>query len=270
MMIRLFSLSYLVLFSFSAVAQQPADNPIHELMTKAQSGDKEAQFQVARAYEDGSGVEQNDDQAVQWYRKAAEQNYSKAQNSLGLMYRGGRGVPKDKSEAVLWYLKAAKQCDPNGAYNTAIAYYNGDGLSADLGWTFVWLLVAKQCGNTETKSALDQVGSEMTSKQREIGAARFIHYMIATPDFMPDVAQLLAEMGKLDSPPAPEMCHAYVVKDAKWRDTSKAKDWCEKAVAEGDWRAYAVLGNLAEERADFPQAAKLYKRGIEKILDAPG
>ena len=37
-------------------------------------------------YESGHGVEQDDEQAVFWYRKAAEQGYANAQNNLGRWY----------------------------------------------------------------------------------------------------------------------------------------------------------------------------------------
>jgi TPR repeat protein len=45
-------------------------------------------------YLEGRGVQQDDTQAVAWYRKAAEQGDASAQQSLGYMYVKGRGVPK--------------------------------------------------------------------------------------------------------------------------------------------------------------------------------
>lgn len=45
---------------------------ISELKSKAQAGDASAQYALGAAYEKGTGVEQNDDLAAQWYRKAAE------------------------------------------------------------------------------------------------------------------------------------------------------------------------------------------------------
>jgi TPR repeat protein len=60
-------------------------------------------------YDDGRGVEKDEAEAVQWYRKAAEQGAAIAQNNLGEMYRIGRGVEQDDAEAVMWYQKAADQ-----------------------------------------------------------------------------------------------------------------------------------------------------------------
>lgn len=47
-------------------------------------------------------------EAMEWYRKAAEQENSRAQYSLGQCYHYGRGVEVNKQEAVKWYRKAAE------------------------------------------------------------------------------------------------------------------------------------------------------------------
>ena len=60
-------------------------------------------------YVEGQGVRQDDAQAVQWYRKAAEQGIAKAQFNLGFMYNNGQGVRQDYMQAVHWYRKAAEQ-----------------------------------------------------------------------------------------------------------------------------------------------------------------
>ena len=41
---------------------------------------------LGRMYANGRGVEQDDEQAVFWYRKAAEQGHASAQFNLGWMY----------------------------------------------------------------------------------------------------------------------------------------------------------------------------------------
>ena len=48
-------------------------------------------------------------QAVEWYRKAAEQGEVWAQTNLGWCYRNGQGVPQDYEQAVQWYKMAAAQ-----------------------------------------------------------------------------------------------------------------------------------------------------------------
>ena len=41
-------------------------------------------------YEDGNGVDQNFEETIKWYRKAAEQGDAAAQNNLGHIYRQER------------------------------------------------------------------------------------------------------------------------------------------------------------------------------------
>lgn len=67
-------------------------------------------------YHSGQGVDEDDAQAMDWYRKAfagyrkaAEQGKANAQFSLGEMYRDGRGVARDEAQARYWFRKATEQ-----------------------------------------------------------------------------------------------------------------------------------------------------------------
>jgi TPR repeat protein len=48
-------------------------------------------------------------EAINWFRKAADQGHALAQYSLGDMYRKGEGIPQDYKEALKWFHKAADQ-----------------------------------------------------------------------------------------------------------------------------------------------------------------
>jgi len=60
---------------FSAVS-------IAELQKKAEGGEGDSQAALGRAYADGNGVPQDDNLAVTWHRKAAEQEKAEAENDL--------------------------------------------------------------------------------------------------------------------------------------------------------------------------------------------
>ena len=75
----------------------------------AEQGNAIAQFNLGVMYEQGRGVGQSDTKAVAWFRQAAEQGYAYAQFNLGFMYEEGRGVGQSDAEAVAWYRKAAEQ-----------------------------------------------------------------------------------------------------------------------------------------------------------------
>ena len=87
-----------------------------------------AQFNLGDCYYKGHGVPQSYEEAVKWFRKAAEQNYADAQNRLGFCYQKGYGVPQSYEEAVKWYRKAAEQNYAKAQYNLGLCYDNGYGV----------------------------------------------------------------------------------------------------------------------------------------------
>jgi TPR repeat protein len=153
-----------VLLVFAAPAPCQSATPSAELTQHAQSGDAQAQFELGRAYEEGKGVQQDDERAVEWFRKSADQKYAQAQNSLGVMYALGRGVQQDKEEAVRWYKKAAKQGLAEGIYNVAISYYNGEGVGADMVAAYAWMTLAQSKGDPQAAEAVKRIGGEMKNE----------------------------------------------------------------------------------------------------------
>src|SRR6266496_825050 len=102
----------LVTASFHIRAQESeADRTLFkEIKAKAEKGDSESQLRLGAAFFFGHlGVEEDQAQAVKWYRKAADQRYAVAQYNLGVCYSRGEGVARDEAEAVKWYRKAAEQ-----------------------------------------------------------------------------------------------------------------------------------------------------------------
>jgi TPR repeat protein len=67
------------------------------------------QVKLGYMYSTGKGVKQDYEEAVKWYRKAAEQGNDYGQNNLAWMYEHGTGVERDMKIAVALYQKAARQ-----------------------------------------------------------------------------------------------------------------------------------------------------------------
>src|SRR6266403_1073611 len=80
-----------------------------DIKRKAETGDPESEYQLGVCYYNGDGVGKDFAKALNWFRKAAEQNYAPAQTYLGFCYANGQGVTKDEVEAVRWYRKATEQ-----------------------------------------------------------------------------------------------------------------------------------------------------------------
>jgi TPR repeat protein len=76
------------------------------LRSLAENGDSDAQFELGRAYANGTGVPQDHSEAAVWWRKTAEQGHAESQYCLGFACWLGDGPPQDREEAVAWYRKA--------------------------------------------------------------------------------------------------------------------------------------------------------------------
>ena len=76
----------------------------------ADAGDAEAAYFVGALYYFGYGVAQDYKEAAKWYKQSALGGDAAGQYALGLIYESGRrGVDKNVTEAKLWYQKSADQ-----------------------------------------------------------------------------------------------------------------------------------------------------------------
>jgi len=80
-----------------------------------------AQARLADLCDPGRDAMRSPARAAASCRKAAEQGNAAAQNSLGTIYRDGEGVAPDDEEAVRWYRKAADQGYGEAFSNVSLA-----------------------------------------------------------------------------------------------------------------------------------------------------
>ena len=129
MRIKLFLSFFFLVFSAltTPVMAENTELITEETFRSALDGDREAQFAVGNSYYN----DQEDVEAVKWFRKAADQGVAEAQTMLGLMYENGHGVPQDHKKAVRWYRKATEQGDAKAQSNLGFMYLKGLGLTQD-------------------------------------------------------------------------------------------------------------------------------------------
>ena len=77
------------------------------LLPLAESGNDEAQYQLAALYRTGHGIDADYKQAFHWLLRSAEQGHPKAQYNLAKMYEKGWGTDSNNEQATIWYTKAA-------------------------------------------------------------------------------------------------------------------------------------------------------------------
>jgi len=96
------------------------------LTRAAEAGSPEAQFELAKLYERGTGVERDEPRALALYREAADQNYADAINDLGFLhYQGGLGLPADPKKALGFFERAADLRHPQAQFNFAALIDDG-------------------------------------------------------------------------------------------------------------------------------------------------
>ena len=94
----------------------------------AVNDNSEACFNIAWLYDEGLGVEQNYETALQWYLKVPQCKYpdkkyvAPAYNNIGVMYQKGNGVEKDMQKAMEFFQMALKTVEE---YPTMFESQNG-------------------------------------------------------------------------------------------------------------------------------------------------
>ena len=124
---------------------------------------------LAQIYEVGDGVEMDEDESIEWYKRAAakgdyeairyfveeigldyseeplewcikvaEYGDSAAQLYLAEIYRNGEGVEKDFGESLKWYKLAAEAGDRDAIYDLGYMFYYGDEVEQDYQQAYYW------------------------------------------------------------------------------------------------------------------------------------
>jgi TPR repeat protein len=107
---------------------------------------------------------------VQWYRKAADQDYANAQYYLGQMYRLGHGVQRNYAEAAKWFHRAAVQGHASAQYYLGFMCEAGLGVPVDLVQAYMWFDVAARSFGTSAHQQYaiqyrDNIASKMNLGQ---------------------------------------------------------------------------------------------------------
>ena len=120
----------------------------------AELGHAEAQFKLGRSYFSGIGLDKNLTEGVKWFRKAAEQGNAKAQCSLASAYSHGQGVETNDTEAINWYRKAAEASYAQAQCSLGGAYFRGMGVETNYTEGAKWFRKAAEQGYAKAQCNL--------------------------------------------------------------------------------------------------------------------
>ncbi len=137
----------------SALNQQK----IAELQEKSASGDAEAQYQLAKYYFSGKGVEKDEKRAFELTKSAAEMGHPEAMTNLGYFFHEGITVDKDDTTAMEWYRKAAAAGSAKAKLNIGLLIRKGQGAEKNNQESLKWMQEAADAGLVEAQSILGQI-----------------------------------------------------------------------------------------------------------------
>ena len=93
---------------------------------------------LALAYENGRGVEQDVNKAIECYRKGAELSHAPSQHSLACYYFRGDVLEEDPEKAFALCMKSAEQGYGLAMRDVGRAYQFGNGAEADMSLAIKW------------------------------------------------------------------------------------------------------------------------------------
>lgn len=140
----------------------------YELKQRAEQGDALSQFQLAVRYSYGDGLPVDKQEAIYWYKKAANE-IPEAQNNLGKMYFNGEGVPINYNTAIYWFKMAGNNGYHPSSAMVAKCYYKGIGVPIDKEKAFYWFKIAAEQGNGDSQLAVALMyASDNISRNKEV------------------------------------------------------------------------------------------------------
>lgn len=136
------------------IIDDPLDGGFEEstksLLTAAKGGEADAMVMLGNRYRDGDDYQE----ALKWYRKAADLGSALGECALGVIYDLGMGVPVNEAEAKAWYLKAARQGDARAQFNLGNMIREGRGGASNPTVAAKWFTAAANQGDAAAYFAL--------------------------------------------------------------------------------------------------------------------
>ncbi|KAG0233964.1 hypothetical protein BGW41_001262, partial [Actinomortierella wolfii] len=232
---------------YSLSLEQPPDD-VSILMNSAKEGDSSAQMKLAEMFENGTGVDQSDEEAFKWYLEAARQGHAPAQHKTGNNYLRGRGTDKNPSEALLWFQKGASQGHSASQLSLGAMYDSGKEVEQNYSEAMKWYLEAAAQGNSDAQFRIGGMYEAGRGVESDMATALDWYRKAAMQD------------------DAAAQFQVALMYDSGWgadQNFTEALGWYRKAATLGDATSQASLGEMYENGRgvvkNIPEAINWYK-----------
>ncbi len=216
----------------------------------ANDGDKRSQFNIGWMYHNGYGLTINDDQALSWWLKAAEQGYLDALFALADLYLAGFGVEKDNDIAMGWYIAAAERGHEAALEIIHALSFRTDKRSKKYHQKLIfddWHLKLALKGNIESKKILRSLAVKPDKKSK-----KYFSYLVKNHwSILGKVIQIKVERANVRGGPGTQY---KIISSLKQGDQllaiSKQGNWSQVAIIESGeivWVFSKLTGDIGSE-----------------------
>lgn len=187
------------------------------------------------------GLSEDQEEAVKWYRAAADEDCGKAYMMLGSCYKHGIGVEASLEESNRMYEEAAARGDPDSIFNLGLS--------------------ASQANDMETAVKWYRKGSEVGSIACKINLAMMYEKGDHVQQSWEDALKLYREAAisndkRFIGTACRNVSNCYTNGWGVEIDLAEANKWITRAAEAGDAEAQAILGSRSE-----------HGEGIEKNME---
>lgn len=221
------------------------------LLKSAEMGYDSAQYMIGEMYYIGAGVEENDSEALRWYKKAAEQGHGLAQLDAAdeLLHESLYSGNGSLEEAIKLYEAAAAQGVSQAQYQLSKLYYRGLGVEKDEKRSFDLCRQAAMNGNV--KAQVDLGDKFLKESGTEKNVAQAVLWYKAAAEQGDDVAQNY--MGQY-----------YLGYYGGNINKEEALHWFIKSAKQGNSDANYYIGNIYSENGEWAEATEYYQKAADK------
>jgi TPR repeat protein len=216
------------------------------LLSRASSGDGQAQLELARYYDARSAADPSlEAQALMWYRAAAHGGLVEAQRSYGERLITQPQTDSDVRIGMRWLRTASANDDPVALYRLGIAHRTGEGVMRNEVRAFELFRTAADLGHPPALIEL----------------ALHYEFAIGTAFSIEDALYWYRQAAQYGSTAAElRLAEIYATGRCVPRNLETARNWCRAAAAAGNARALYLDGLISYRMA----RNLLYKIGEEQ------
>lgn len=148
--------------------QQDYQEAANYFQHAAENGNIDAQMLLGAMYLQGKGIARNLQKAKHWFEEAAEKDNPYAQNNLANMYLAGQGTDKDLQKGRDWLEKSANNGFSQAQYNLGLIYESGTGVNPDKEIALSWYKKAAEQGLAAAESKIIEINKIEISDSLDI------------------------------------------------------------------------------------------------------